>query len=110
MPDVVAAAEYYRDRLGFEILGYWADPPVYSIVRRGDVEMHFGKGDAAGPSNNVARPGSFDVYVWVDDIDALFEELTASGADILEGPVKRIYESTEVVVGDLNGFILVFAV
>jgi hypothetical protein len=73
------------------------------------VEIHFGKGDAAGTSNDAVRPGSFDVYIWVDDIGALFEELKASGADVLEGPVKRVYESTEVVVRDLNGFVLVFA-
>ncbi len=110
VPDVVTAAEYYRDKFGFKINGYFGEPPVYSIVSRDGVEIHFGKADAAGASNNVIRPGSFDVYVWVDDIQALFEELTASGADILEGPVKRIYESTEVVVRDLNGFVLVFAV
>lgn len=43
--DVVATAEYYRDVLGFEILGYFADPPVYAMVARGGVEMHFGKAD-----------------------------------------------------------------
>jgi hypothetical protein len=28
VPDVVAAAEYYRDKLGFQILGYFLEPPV----------------------------------------------------------------------------------
>jgi len=33
--DVRAAAEYYRDKFGFEILGYFfSEPPVYAIVRR----------------------------------------------------------------------------
>jgi len=107
--DVVATAEYYRDVLGFKVLGYFAEPPVYSMVARDGVEMHFGKAEAAGTSNSIVRSGSFDVYIWVSDINAIFEELTASGADILEGPVKRIYESTEVVVKDCNGFILTFA-
>lgn len=109
VPDVIAAAEYYRDTFGFKILGYFADPPVYSMVARDGVEIHFGKADAAGASNADVRSGSFDLYVWVSDVEAIFDELTASGADILEGPVKRIYESTEVVVRDLNGFHLVFA-
>jgi catechol 2,3-dioxygenase-like lactoylglutathione lyase family enzyme len=38
VPDVVAAAEYYRDILGFRILGYFLDPPVYAIVARDSVE------------------------------------------------------------------------
>lgn len=110
VPDVVATAEYYRDILGFKILGYFAAPPVYSMVARDGVEIHFGKAEAAGASNSTVRSGSFDVYIWVSDIKAIFEELTASGAEILEGPVNRIYESTEVVVRDCNGFVLTFAV
>jgi len=107
--DVIATAEYYRDVLGFTILGYWAEPPVYAMVARDDVEIHFGKAEANGVSNSVVRSGSFDLYIWVSDVNAIFEELTASGAYIIEGPVKRIYESTEVVVKDCNGFHLVFA-
>jgi catechol 2,3-dioxygenase-like lactoylglutathione lyase family enzyme len=34
VPDVVATAEFYRDKLGFELLGYFLDPPVYAMVRR----------------------------------------------------------------------------
>lgn len=109
VPDVVATAEYYRDVFGFNILGYFAEPPVYSMVARDGVEIHFGKAETAATSNSSVRSGSFDVYIWVNDLDAIFDELTASGADILEGPVKRIYESTEVVVRDCNGFVLTFA-
>jgi len=107
--DVVATAEYYRDVLGFNILGYWAEPPVYAMVARDGVEIHFGKSDPAGTSNSTIRNGSFDVYIWVSDIAAVFNEFTTSGAEILEGPVKRVYESTEVVVKDCNGFVLTFA-
>jgi len=107
--DVVATAEYYRDILGFKILGFWADPPVYSIVSRDGVEIHFGRAEQPGASNSEVRSGSFDLYIWVNDVDAMFEELNASGAEIVEGPVKRVYESTEVVVIDRNGYVLVFA-
>lgn len=107
--DVVATAEYYRDILGFRILGFFADPPVYSIVSRDGVEIHFGKAGQSGTSNSTVRNGSFDLYIWVNDINAIFEELSASGVDLIEGPVKRIYESTEIVVKDLNGYVLVFA-
>ena len=108
--DVVATAEYYQEVLGFELLGYFADPPVYAMLARGNVEMHFGKanGDDTDVSNSSFRKLAFDAYIWVDDINALFEELSAAGAEILEGPIKRIYNSTEVTVRDCNGFTLVF--
>jgi catechol 2,3-dioxygenase-like lactoylglutathione lyase family enzyme len=108
--DVVATSEYYRDVLGFDHLCYFGEPPVYAIVRRDGVEIHFGKAENNGVSNATVRSGSFDLYIWVSDIDAIFDELTAAGADIVEGPVKRVYESTEVVVRDRNGYVLVFAV
>lgn len=108
--DVVGTAEYYRDVLGFKILGFFADPPVFAMVGRGGVEIHFGKADAEPQRSNLElRQISSDAYIWVSDIYGLFYELTASGADILEGPVKRIYNCIEIEVNDCNGFKLVFA-
>jgi catechol 2,3-dioxygenase-like lactoylglutathione lyase family enzyme len=110
--DVVATAEYYRDKLGFTILGFFADPPVFAMVRRDDVEIHFGKIDKGAEMqfNDTIRRGlGTESYIWVDDIDALYEELSEKGVDIIEGPIKRIYNCTEVVVRDCNGFQLVFA-
>ena len=107
--DVARTVEYYRDMLGFEHLGYFGEPPVYAIVRRGGVEIHLGKAEQNGVSNSAVRSGSFDLYIWVSDIDQLFEELKVAGAEIVEGPVRRVYESVEVVVRDCNGYVLVFA-
>jgi hypothetical protein len=62
----------------------------------------------------VARPNrsvmeeTFDTYVWVDNVDALAAELRAKKADILEGPIDRIYRMRELLVRDLNGYVLAF--
>jgi hypothetical protein len=106
----VRTAEYYRDELGFTILGYFADPPVYAMVARDEVEIHFGKadGDNVQVNESVRRGLGSDVYIWVSDINGIYEELSSRNVEILEGPVKRIYESTEVVIKDCNGFQLVF--
>ena len=108
--DVVATAEYYRDVLGFKILGYFADPPVFAMVGRDGVEIHFGKTDKEPRRSNLElREGSSDAYIWVNDIYALFDELKSRGAEILEGPIERIYNCVEIEVRDCNGFKLVFA-
>ena len=108
--DVVSTAEYYRDVLGFQILGYFADPPAFAMVGRGGVEIHFGKADAEPQRSNLElRAISSDAYIWVDDVEALFQELKASGADIIEGPTRRIYDCVEMEVRDCNGFKLVFS-
>ena len=112
VPDVVAAAEYYRDVLGFQIQGYFWEPPVYAIVRRDAVGIHFGKADAnadAGAAPNTPhREGSIDAYVWVDDVDGLFDELKTRGANIVEAPTRREYHCYEMVVEDKFGFRLAF--
>lgn len=112
VPDVVATAEYYRDVLGFKILGYFLDPPVFVMVARDAAEIHFGKIDAgADPSPNLTRRKGLgiDAYIWVNDLHAFHAELKDRGAKIIEGPVQRVYKCLELVVEDLNGFRLVFA-
>ena len=112
VPDVVATAEYYRDVLGFKILGYFLDPPVFVMVSRDAAEIHFGKIDAgADPSPNLTRRKGLgiDAYIWVNDLHAFHAELKDRGAKIIEGPVQRVYKCLELVVEDLNGFRLVFA-
>jgi len=108
--DVVATAEYYRDVLGFEILGYFGEPIVFAMVARGGVELHFGKADAEPQRTNLElRKISSDAYIWITDVEALFQELTASGADIIAGPIRQVYDCIELEVRDCNGFKLVFS-
>jgi predicted enzyme related to lactoylglutathione lyase len=109
VPDVVRAADYYVAKLGFTNHGYFLDPPVYAIVERDGVRLHFGKSDTgeSAPGNRICR-GSFDAYIHVVDLDALFRELQDRGAKILDGPAVRVYGMREVIVEDLNGYKLAF--
>lgn len=105
--DLVRTAEYYRDVLGFEIDGYWADPPVFAIVRRGAVQVFFNL--ARGSEVRTGRaPGAYDAYFYVTEVDALADELRGRGTEIIEGPVTRMYSQRELVVRDCNGLILTF--
>src|SRR5215467_9806091 len=110
VPDVVAAAEYYRDVLGFQILGYFLDPPIYAIVGRDSVKIHFGKLDeGAAPAPNIRRrEGSIDAYIWITDLDPLHAELQRRGAKIVQPPCLQVYQSYEMVVEDHLGFRLAF--
>jgi hypothetical protein len=83
--EVVAAAEYYRDKLGFQIVGYFLDPPIYAIVRRDSVEIHLGRIESNGPSSpNAVR------------------------RRIAGPPEKRVYRCYEMVVEDSSGFRIAF--
>ena len=114
VPDVVQTAQYYRDVLGFQVAGYWdgeqaslatEPPPYFAIVWRDDVQVFFGRGDAAA---SAGPEDGYHAYCHVDGVDALAAELRARGATIVDGPEDRSYSQRELVVRDCNGFVLAF--
>jgi len=40
--DIQATLDYYRDKLGFDCLSTWQNPPVYAIVARDQHAITFG--------------------------------------------------------------------
>ena len=109
------AAEYYRDVLGFQldpVDGVFqpsaAEPSgVYAIVKRAGVWVHFQirRGDL--PERN-RQSFERDVYLYVGDLDTLYLDLQRRGAVILEPPHFAPHGIRELVVKDLNGFVLAF--
>jgi len=108
--DVAASLEYYRDQLGFEGKTWEVNPTHYGYAERGGCHVHFCHVDGARPKpNHVAfPPDMFDLYVYVDDVEALHEELAGPGADILSPPVNTEYGLREIRVADPNGYVLAF--
>lgn len=109
--EVVKTAEYYRDYLGFEILGYWHEPPVFAMIRRGFVELQVGLADDVThpqTSNTAQRKDGLDLYITVGDIQLLFDEMSAKGVKIVQPLCKQVYGMIEFAVEDCNGFKLVF--
>ena len=108
--DVVKAAEYYRDRLGFAIRGYFfEDPPVFGMVARDERIVMLSRVERGrGGSNRSYKPEGIDAYFWVDDVDALYAEFQRDGADIVMPPTLRIYGMKELEIRDLDGHILCF--
>ena len=104
MPDVVAAAEHYRDRLGFEVSFVWGEPPQYATTRRDDAPIHFTRGEI--PRRN--RGQASDIYLFVSDIDDVFEELKKRGANVVMDLETWPYGMREFAVEDRNGYRLCF--
>ena len=108
--DVSQAADYYREKLGFEVSRYEANPDHYAYASRDDCHVHFACfRDATPRPNSVAvPPDMFDVYVYVDDVEALYDELVERGADLLHAPTDQAYGLREIRVRDPHGYILAF--
>jgi len=106
VPDLVQTAQYYRDVLGFQIRGYWQDPPVFVIVARGDIELFFNLATPGTLPRTGRVPGGYDAYLKITGLEALAAQWEKQGANILEGPVDREYGMRELVIEDCNGLIL----
>jgi catechol 2,3-dioxygenase-like lactoylglutathione lyase family enzyme len=59
--DVVRSAHWYRDTLGFTLYGFWGDPPCFSIVGRGPVEV-FLKGPESPGQEVPVRPDLLPLF------------------------------------------------
>jgi len=106
--DLQATLRYYRDKLGFECVSTWHDPPVYAIVTRDAHRIHF---RSAEPP--VANPDKYDdelldAYLFVDDADALFGEYKSRGVEFTRGLANTAWHSREFVVKDCDGRLLAF--
>ena len=107
--DVVKAASYYTDALGFQVPRMWGDPPTFCIPWRDGQEVMLNQvGDSGLVHPNAAQDGRFDAYFWVNDADALFDELKGRGADIVCEPEDQPYLMREFQVRDPDGHLLAF--
>ena len=108
--DVVRAAEYYRDKLGFRFDHYWGDPPDFCMVWRDChcVMLSQPEDPAQVRPVSTVKPSVFDAYFWVADVDALFEEFRSRGALIDYEPSLQVYGVREFGVRDPDGHLIAF--
>ena len=108
--DVVAAADYFRDRLGFSYDRLWGHPPDFCMVRRDGhtVMLSQAPPDAALVPHWRVVDKMWDAYFWVDDVDAIYEELRGRGATIDYTLAVKPYGVKEFGVQDLDDHDLAF--
>ena len=108
--DVVAAAHYYRDQLGFTFKRFFGEPPSFCIVQRDQCFLMLRQAD--DPAHVVPHwtvsDKLWNAYFWVTDADALYHELKARGAKIDYGLCTQDYGCREFGVQDLDGYDLGF--
>ncbi|MGC1677125.1 MAG: VOC family protein [Candidatus Binataceae bacterium] len=106
--DVRRAAEFYRDRFGFSLTDFFGEPPAFTIVRRDVVRIALRRAGEHGGSNRARNLESFDAYIWVSDVDALYREFVANQAPVTGPPELQEYGIREIWVRDLDGYIVTF--
>ncbi len=90
-----ASMDYYVGKLGFAKKWDWGTPPTFGCVTRGSVDIFLcerGQGQAG-----------MWMSVFMDDVDALHEEYTKSGAIIRLPPTNMPWGTREMNVEDPDG-------
>ncbi len=104
VPDLDRSARYFRDVLGFRVR--WEDAADWRLVERDGVRVMLGH------CPRDLRPAELGSHRWfgyvdVDDVDALYAEITARGAES-SAPADRPYGMREIVVTTTDGHRIVF--
>jgi hypothetical protein len=103
--DVYAAAEHYRDAKGFSFWKIWGEPPSFTILERDRMRVmikQIDDHDKIVPRWTISA-GLWDMYFWVDDIDALFKEFVERRAKIDYGLCDQPYGCREFGTQDIDG-------
>lgn len=98
--DVAKSIAYFTGQLKFENSWEWNSPPTFGGVHRDDVEIFFCKTDQGGPGTWLS--------VMVDDVDAYYETIKDSGANILSRPDTKEWNMREMLVECPDGHIIRF--
>lgn len=109
--DVVASAVYWRDKVGFGFNEMWGDPPDFTMVHRDRLTVFLAKPDRPGTPitpNWKVKDKMWNIYFWVDDARALYEELQERGATIDYTLHEKPYGSLEFGIQDLDGHDIAF--
>jgi catechol 2,3-dioxygenase-like lactoylglutathione lyase family enzyme len=95
-----AAEEFYCNHLGFRqefaYRPFGSPDPCYMAVARDDARLHLSSFSGDGVSGGV-------VYLLVDDVDGLHEELLRKNVRIDTGPIDQDWGNREMYVKDADG-------
>ena len=108
--DVKVSADWYMDKLGFnydEILG---EPPSFCILERDNFNIMLcqvkDKSDIKPHWKIVEK--MWNIYFWVDDVEAIYEEFKSKGATIDYELHVKPYNVKEFGINDPDGYDIAF--
>ncbi|MFC0515152.1 VOC family protein [Mucilaginibacter angelicae] len=102
--DAVKTAAYYQAVLGFKLIGFFPaeTSTAYVMLERDGYQIHFGGADSQLHINDHIRCGTPDFLIWVPEIEAFYQEVTAKGAKIRQEIMQRPY-GREFIIEDCDG-------
>jgi uncharacterized glyoxalase superfamily protein PhnB len=106
--NIPATLAYYKEKLGFQCVGTWMDPPVYAIVARDQHAIHFRCAEPPTANPNKYSDELLDAYLSIENADSLYAEYAARGVQFTRELGDTPWNTREFVVKDCEGRLLAF--
>jgi catechol 2,3-dioxygenase-like lactoylglutathione lyase family enzyme len=106
--DVRTTVEWFEKTLGFEQQWSWGDPPVYAGIKAGGAMLYVSLDPELAGTISERRLAP-DIFLWVRDIDAVYDRHRANGAAIEEQLNRRPWGVRQYVIREPNGYRLKIA-
>ena len=87
------AIEFYKNKLGFELLWSYGEPATHASLKRDLVEINL----HSGP-RNISQ-----IYIYMDDLDSFYKSLDTETASIIWPLDNRAYGMRDCRIEDLDG-------
>ena len=97
--NVRETANFYEDKLGFQINVIWENP-AYGSVKRGNVFIEFGEA-------RKEYAGSGVCYIHVGNADDIYNECKSKGVEFIGDLADRDYGCRDFRIKDNNGNMLI---
>jgi uncharacterized glyoxalase superfamily protein PhnB len=100
--DVLATLLWYQDTLGLQVEFAWGDPVVHGSIIAGASTFHFSRADPTEPRSSY-------LTLYVNELDELYEDVTARGAEVVQPPETMEWGMRAFMIHDCNGDLVMFA-
>jgi len=101
--DIKRSEAFYRQRLGFRPGVFFGEPPTFCIVSRDNVALFL---DLARTEHPAPLNQYWAVYLYVDDADAMAQELLARGVALEREPEDQPYGCRDFDIRDPDGHLI----
>ncbi|MBN8532892.1 MAG: VOC family protein [Rhizobiales bacterium] len=107
--DVAGSVAFWIGKLGFSVVETFGSPPEFAILRRDCAYQMIGMARSGPPMlRRDQRSGLMDAYFWVDDAQALHDDLTRSACTFAAPLEKQPYGVIEFMIETPDGHHIAF--
>jgi catechol 2,3-dioxygenase-like lactoylglutathione lyase family enzyme len=110
VPEAEKTAKFYRDKIGFRMVGHFDKAEKFAALYRGGIEIIVVQAKFGEVHSNREHFGAgYDAYLVPENAEVVqdfYHELVAARVEIVDEPFRTAYGSNEFSFRDCDGHII----